>query len=251
MRAYLIPPFAALLFAIAGPDCASAQTLMDYFVSRESMSSGECVTPPAVNCAAPIDCYSSWQPTTACTAPVVPSTYTGCAAVPTSTCVAPQACRPRYEYAECTSVPNCAVPSTPSRGQIAPSSSCRCHRADCRCRNGSECEEDSKCCRCCCCCSEWSRAHTTGDMYPHYPYPPEHGGYYYFRPYNYENVYEHIARAAEWNLHPGNPYSVSLFDVINEEFEQRYPRSQIMIPAPPRTRDSGLPTLESLLRPVP
>ena len=26
-------------------------------------------------------------------------------------------------------------------------------------------------------------------MYPHFPYRPRYGGYYYFRPYNYMNVY--------------------------------------------------------------
>lgn len=48
-------------------------------------------------------------------------------------------------------------------------------------------------------------------MYPHYAYYPEHHGYYYFRPYNYMNVFDHIEKSMQMGGSPWHPYSVSMF----------------------------------------
>ena len=73
---------------------------------------------------------------------------------------------------------------------------------------------------------------------------------YYFRPYNADRVHEHRARTAQWEIHPGNPYSVSMYDAVHEDFAQRFPDG-VSFPAPDRVRESRLPNLESLIQPVP
>jgi len=60
--------------------------------------------------------------------------------------------------------------------------------------------------------------HSTGDMYPHYAYFPEHHGYYYFRPYNYTNVFKHRQQALQLGVSPSNPYSISMLNPLFEQF---------------------------------
>jgi hypothetical protein len=94
----------------------------------------------------------------------------------------------------------------------------------------------------------WESAHTTGDMYPHYAYYPQDHGYFYFRPYNYMNVYNHMGQVTSLGGDPRNPYSVAMFDPIYEDFYQQYPR----VIEPPagsvRPFGSSLPNLEDLLQ---
>lgn len=73
---------------------------------------------------------------------------------------------------------------------------------------------------------------------------------YYFRPYNADTVLQHRAQISQWNGNPSNPYSVSIFDAINEDFSQRF--SQVIpVPAPTRRGESQLQNLEDLLLPTP
>lgn len=249
---------ALLLLAIAGPNVASAQTLMDYVVSRDRLAIADEVPPPPSHIPPPSDTPlysdtpavvpgSGWQTTTTCAVPVVSS----CVADVPASCAAPAACRPRLVTSDVcyTAEPTCAVSSTPSRCVHAPAA-CKCQRNGCSCGGGSKCHGGSKRCGLCCCCSGWCRAHTTGDLYPHFPYLPEHGGTYYFRPYNWETVHQHIAFSTQLGLNTGNPYSVSKFNAINEEFAQRHPQG-VSIPEPPLRLEKSLPKLEELLRPLP
>ncbi|MEW4490026.1 hypothetical protein AB1L42_18225 [Thalassoglobus sp. JC818] len=118
--------------------------------------------------------------------------------------------------------------------------------------------------RCCCCGHEcctmpgihkrkangklkWCRVWTTGDMYPHYPYRPEHHGYYYFRPYNYVNVLEQRETGLRLGENRNHPYSTEVFDEVYEEmYATTYP------PAPLTETDwlpdtDQIPNLEDLL----
>ena len=108
------------------------------------------------------------------------------------------------------------------------------------------CEEQS-CCDRCCNRHAWQRAHTTGDMYPHFPYRPRYGGYYYFRPYNYMNVYTHQSQILNMGGDPRNPYSVSMFGPIYEEFGAAAPAVDVL-PGSVRQIGSNLPRLEDLLQ---
>ena len=95
--------------------------------------------------------------------------------------------------------------------------------------------------------NSWKRAHTTGDMYPHFPYRPRYGGYYYFRPYNYMNIYTHQSQIINMGGDPRNPYSVSMFGPIYEEFGASAPT--LDVPAGSvRQLGSSLPKLEDLLK---
>lgn len=260
MKSVLCQTTALLLFAIAGPNLVNAQTLMDYVISRETFQQADCAPSPAAGCAAPVEygwqttpgcavpapatCDQGWQTTVACPVPAA-----SCVTELPSSCAVPPACRPCSMPTDVCSVttPSCAIPSTPCRSTYAPGA-CQCQRPGCGHGHGSLCHGGSK--RGCGCCSGWCRAHTTGDLYPHFPYQPEYGGYYYFRPYNWEMVLEQAPVAAQWGLHTGNPYSVSLFDAIYEDFEQRYPQG-VSIPEPPLRHERPLPNLEDLVRPLP
>jgi len=92
----------------------------------------------------------------------------------------------------------------------------------------------------------WCCIHSTGDMYPHFPYYPEHHGYYYFRPYNYTNVLLHQSQGLQLGVNPGNPYSVSMLNPLFEQFAlTNISRDDDYDRLPPQ-RDS-LPKLEDLL----
>jgi hypothetical protein len=54
------------------------------------------------------------------------------------------------------------------------------------------------------------------NMYPHYPYWPKYGGYYYFRPYHMIRVAEQRDIAASWGEDPRNPYDHKVFDRVYE-----------------------------------
>ena len=73
---------------------------------------------------------------------------------------------------------------------------------------------------------------------------------YYFRPYNADTVHQHRALVSQWDGNPANPYSVSMFEAINEDFSQRFPQI-LTIPTPLRRSQTRLPALESLLRLTP
>jgi hypothetical protein len=103
-------------------------------------------------------------------------------------------------------------------------------------------ESGSRCGRCC----RYAHLHSTFDLYPHYAYPPEHHGYYYYRPYNYVHVLEHQSSVVRLGGDPKNPYSVRMFDAIERDFELRYP--QIVEPEAALRLDERLPLLEDLLR---
>lgn len=94
----------------------------------------------------------------------------------------------------------------------------------------------------------WCSIHTTGDMYPHFPYYPEHHGYYYFRPYNYSNVLMHRSQGLQLGVSPANPYSVSMLDPLFERFSMtNLSRDDDYDRLPPHR--NSLPQLESLLDP--
>jgi hypothetical protein len=149
-------------------------------------------------------------------------------------CAAPVNCAP----ACCTPV-SCAAAAQYGCGQ----SYGACYSQTC----GNYCCEKQSCCDRCKNRCYWHRAHTTGDMFPHYAYYPQHHGYYYFRPYNWMHVLEHQARIVAMGGDSRNPYSVAIFDPIYEDFEQRFP--QILEPPAGSVQPlgSGLPNLEDLM----
>jgi hypothetical protein len=57
---------------------------------------------------------------------------------------------------------------------------------------------------------------TTGDFYPHYPYPAPYFGYYYLKPYNWVHVADHQAFAAKWGGDPRVPYGHEYFNRLYE-----------------------------------
>lgn len=85
---------------------------------------------------------------------------------------------------------------------------------------------------------------STCDLFPHYPYFPEHFGYYYFRPYNYVHIFEHQAIVARWGGDPRNPYSHELFTRLYENLPVDPPSP--FVPGLRGVR-SGLPDLEDLV----
>lgn len=86
---------------------------------------------------------------------------------------------------------------------------------------------------------------STGDLYLHYPYLPEAGGYYYFRPYNYTHIAQHQHLASIWGAPAFNPYSHALFDKLNNvEIDQPAVVRQKL-----PTRTTRLPNLNDLLDP--
>ena len=95
----------------------------------------------------------------------------------------------------------------------------------------------------------WKKAHTTGDMYPHYAYFPQDHGTYYFRPYNYTNVLEQQAQIMSMGGDPLNPYSVSMFDDIYEQYYAQFPPESDPPAGTVEPFGSSLPNLEDLLSP--
>lgn len=187
-----------------------------------------CECPAVPSCAMPA-APACCQPVVTCAQPFMPS-----CAEPIYTCAQPFA-------------PSCAQPVECGCAQPMMSGYCgdgagHCGQADCQ----GDCNQS--CCDRCCNKLAWKRAHTTGDMYPHYAYYPQDHGYYYFRPYNYMNVYNHMGQVVALGGDPRNPYSVAMFDPIYEDFYQQYPR----IVEPPagsiKPFGSSLPNLEDLLR---
>ena len=92
-----------------------------------------------------------------------------------------------------------------------------------------------------CCCR------TTGDFYPHYPYPAPYFGYYYFRPYNWVHVAEHQATAVKWGLDPRIPYSHELFYRLYAALPVEPPSKFNPRQAGSLPRSRRLPNLEDLL----
>lgn len=83
-------------------------------------------------------------------------------------------------------------------------------------------------------------------MYQHYPYRPEYFGYYYFRPYNYVNIFQHKAEIVRLGGSPINPYSVLMFDPIYAQFNASAPALP-PLEGTARPLGSKLPMLEDLL----
>lgn len=165
----------------------------------------------------------------------------------------------------CAPVPSCGLPADPgcagpaagcshsaSWGHSgygpAVASGCYCSSGHCRCgRDDCPCGCDDGCfdrCRNRC---AWSKAHTTGDMYPHFPYYPQDHGYYYFRPYNYMHVHEQAGQAMSMGIDPGNPYSNSIFDSIYEGYYAQNPPAADPPLGSVEPIGSSLPMLEDLL----
>ncbi len=106
---------------------------------------------------------------------------------------------------------------------------------------GCPCDDDDDGC---CLCGPDSPC----DLYPHYAYYPQHHGHYYFRPYNYQTIFEHQQWATCAGLDPRNPYSNKIFCMALAGFEQVYrPENAPIGSALPN--GNGLPQLEELLPP--
>ena len=67
-------------------------------------------------------------------------------------------------------------------------------------------------------CKAWW--HPLRDMTPHQEYFPPNHGYYYFRPYNSEHIYDQQSWANEWNHDPRHPYTNRFFQGIYEQVEE-------------------------------
>ena len=80
-----------------------------------------------------------------------------------------------------------------------------------------------------------------GDLHPHYPYCPVYHGYYYFRPYNFQHVFQDAQTAAQMGGDPRAPYSVEFLKPL-------FPPAPIE-PLPMSPLSRALPNLEELLRP--
>lgn len=86
---------------------------------------------------------------------------------------------------------------------------------------------------------------TTGDMLPHYAYPPRFHGYYYYRPYNYILTLNHQLEALEMAGDPRAPYASKVFERIYAEFDAAAydaPNDGRLLPSPSRT-STALPDL--------
>jgi hypothetical protein len=119
--------------------------------------------------------------------------------------------------------------------------------------------QDAPTCGGCCaseCCSDWCKrcwwfgTHSTCDMPQHFPYPPAFHGYYYFRAYNYSQIFQHRLIAPLLGAEPFAPYETTNFqkiyvDALGEEEANRQAGDGVLKPLMP---DSGkLPNLEELL----
>ncbi len=97
----------------------------------------------------------------------------------------------------------------------------------------------------------WLDWRTTGEMYPHYPYPPAYHGYYYFRPYNYTNILNQQGEVVAIGGDPKAPYSHKMFIPIYEQIDltsyEESPSNGASLPVlePIHT---PLPSLESILK---
>lgn len=183
-----------------------------------------CEAPSVPGCAmpaAPVCC----QPVPSCAQPVVP----GCA-------------QPMQSYPYGSQAVNGGWGQPVVNGIQCGNGDCRCGRDDCPCGCNSGCGDRLRN-RC-----AWSHAHTTGDLYPHYPYFPQDHGHYYFRPYNAVHVDLHRSQVMGLGGDPRAPYSVSMFDRIYDAYYQQYPP----MPEPPAGSvmpfGSSLPNLEELLQ---
>lgn len=173
------------------------------------------------------------------------------APAPVADSVIPPAAAP----VETSPVPSPSVHSAPvevpGEWTVEPQILSTCNHAAEYCATGtSHCESWNHChsgaCGHGCKHMKWCHFHTTGDMYPHYAYYPEHHGYYYFRPYNYTTLLEQQHKAVQLGASPINPYSVTMLDPLMAEFARRYPVKEDSYEQVLPQRES-LPTLESLL----
>ena len=90
----------------------------------------------------------------------------------------------------------------------------------------------------------WCDWKTTGDMYPHYPYTPVYHGYYYFRPYNYQNILRQKGEIIALGGDPKAPYSHKMFERIYQQIDlTAYEESP--------TNGEELPVLEPVRTPLP
>ena len=91
---------------------------------------------------------------------------------------------------------------------------------------------------------------TTGDMPPHYAYPPANHGYYYFRPYNYISILDHQQRALSMGGDPRAPYANKVFERVYAEsdsgaYEAGSAGARLPLPA---ANFDGLPDLIETLK---
>jgi len=97
----------------------------------------------------------------------------------------------------------------------------------------------------------WLCWKTTGDMYPHYPYPPAYHGYYYFRPYNYTNILRQKGEIIALGGNPKAPYAHKMFDRIYEQIDltayEEFPADGDGVPTLEPIRNT-LPSLEDILK---
>jgi hypothetical protein len=84
-------------------------------------------------------------------------------------------------------------------------------------------------------------------MPQHYAYPPAFGGYYYFRPYNYQNVLEDIGMISTLNGTAAMPYSTAMFQSLYAEGTYEDDMEAHMVPRPFPTVTEQLPDLQDLL----
>lgn len=91
---------------------------------------------------------------------------------------------------------------------------------------------------------------TTGNLIPHFPYYPAFHGYYYFRPYNIQNVREHRAIIHRLGGTRQSPYSTGMFEPVyaaNANTDYPEPDSSAAMQQLPRVTPR-LPDLESLVK---
>jgi hypothetical protein len=205
------------------PIHAAGQSIQRTSYALNACAATDCACPAAPSCAMPAT-PASCQPVTCCTTSVAPS---------------------------------CAMPASAACGQafcgtygggMQPAMSQCCHGGNCQCGNGD--------CRCGCNMSRhkrcrnrrrWCKAHTAGDMYPHFPYYPQDHGTYYFRPYNYTNVPMQQAQVMAMGRDPQNPYTVSMFDSVYENYFAEHPQPIAPPVGTAMPFGSDLPNLEDLL----
>lgn len=118
-----------------------------------------------------------------------------------------------------------------------------------RWKKGRHCD---KCDDCYCdrCCRKWKHLceESTCDMYQHHAYYPMLHGYYYFRPYNYQNVVE------QKSLGPGlgekyvAPYQTTSFAMLYRDIESGYDTPRMWEIPKPKPTSEGLPDLQEILK---
>ncbi len=85
-------------------------------------------------------------------------------------------------------------------------------------------------------------------MPPHYAYFPACFGYYYFRPYNYTNVLQHMEVVKRLNGDSRWPYDTSMFTSIYEGGVYEEEDGFYRVPSPFATVNQPLPDLQELLK---